>query len=147
MGYKRPERARTSRTLNLLKSLKDWIENVVWCDKAFRELEYHYNVIACAVIWNPSKAIDIVVSSICGGGLLERFYCIANSSIKNTTINLSRTAGLGADLWQDTWYKYNEPEIIPIHIRIIIINNQRGVRDSPFTPPGGLPEQLRQHFR
>ena len=28
------------------------------------------------IIWDPNKAIDVGEWSICGGGQLERFYCI-----------------------------------------------------------------------
>ena len=42
----------------------------------FRELIYPY-VILLANIWDPTKVIDIAESSICGGGRLERVYCIS----------------------------------------------------------------------
>ena len=28
------------------------------------------------IVWDPNKAIDIGSWSICGGGWLDRFYCI-----------------------------------------------------------------------
>ena len=42
----------------------------------FRELEYHYNSIVWAIIWDPNIVTDNRGWSICGGGQLERFYCI-----------------------------------------------------------------------
>ena len=38
------------------------------------ELEYHYNDITWAIVWDQNKAIDVGEWSICGGGWLERFY-------------------------------------------------------------------------
>ena len=28
------------------------------------------------IVWDPNKAIDLGEGSICGGGRIERFYCI-----------------------------------------------------------------------
>ena len=33
-------------------------------------------VIGLGTLWDPNEAIDIRMWSICGGGQLERFYCI-----------------------------------------------------------------------
>ena len=43
-----------------------------------RELEYCYNGIAWAIIWDPNKTINIEEWWICGGGWLKRFYCSYN---------------------------------------------------------------------
>ena len=45
----------------------------IYGDGEFRELEYRYNDIVLAFVWDPNKAIDIVEWAICGGGRLERF--------------------------------------------------------------------------
>ena len=41
-----------------------------------RGLEYQYNSIGFTIDWDPNKAIDILEWLNCGGGRLERFYCI-----------------------------------------------------------------------
>ena len=46
----------------------------------FRELEYHYNGIACENVWDQDKAIDMRECLICGSGQLERFYCTENNA-------------------------------------------------------------------
>ena len=43
-----------------------------------RELEYYYNGIVRAIIWDTNKAIDVGEWPICGGGQLERFYCMVD---------------------------------------------------------------------
>ena len=40
------------------------------------ETEYRYNGLARVIIWNPNEVIDIEEWSICGGGWLERLYCV-----------------------------------------------------------------------
>ena len=51
-------------------------------DVVFREtfqlmaLEYNYNDIVWAVVWDQNKAVNIWGWPICGGGRLERCYCI-----------------------------------------------------------------------
>ena len=48
------------------------------------ELEYHYNgILWAAIVWYPNKTIGIGERLICGGGRLERFYCIY------TTVNMA----------------------------------------------------------
>ena len=42
----------------------------------FKELQYRYNGFVWAIVWDPNKAIDIGEWLICGGGQLERYYCI-----------------------------------------------------------------------
>ena len=42
----------------------------------FRELEYHYNCIVWAIVWDRNIEIDIGKWTICEGGQLERFDCI-----------------------------------------------------------------------
>ena len=42
----------------------------------FKELEYRYNDIVRTIVCNPNKAIKIQERSFCGGGRLERFYCM-----------------------------------------------------------------------
>ena len=41
------------------------------------------------IVWDPNKAIDIGEWSACGGGWLERFYCIATDiGIKNARVSV-----------------------------------------------------------
>ena len=41
----------------------------------FKEIEYRYNGIVWAIIWDQNKAIDIWEWSVTRGGRLGRFYC------------------------------------------------------------------------
>ena len=40
------------------------------------ELEYCDNGILWAIVWDPNKVINIGEWVMCGGGWLERFYCM-----------------------------------------------------------------------
>ena len=42
----------------------------------FRELDYRYIGIVGAIVWDLNSAIGVVGRLVCGGGRLERFYCI-----------------------------------------------------------------------
>ena len=42
-----------------------------------------YNGIVWAIAWDPNKSIDVGEWWICGGGRLERFYCIPLASVTN----------------------------------------------------------------
>ena len=46
-----------------------------WFKQLGSNLEYLYNGIVWAILWDPNKAINIGEWSTCGGGHLERFYC------------------------------------------------------------------------
>ena len=39
-------------------------------------LQYHFNRIVGATIWEPNKIVDIWEWSTCGGGRLKRLCCI-----------------------------------------------------------------------
>ena len=50
-------------------------------------LEYCYNSIVKAIVWDTNKAVNIGEWSICGGDQLERFYCHIDTYIL-PTINI-----------------------------------------------------------
>ena len=52
--------------------------NFPFRESRFRELEYRYNGVVWAFVWDPNKVINIRELSICGGGRLERFHFIHN---------------------------------------------------------------------
>ena len=58
----------------------------------FGEFDFRCNGIALANIWDPNNAIEIGEWSICGGGQLERCYCISN-------IVMAKLKGSGIDCY------------------------------------------------
>ena len=52
----------------------------------FWEMEYQYNASVWAIARNLNKAIDIGEWSVCGGGRVEKLYCIYNT-YSETSLN------------------------------------------------------------